>query len=63
MNVYIPNEGDGSVEGSIELTGDHPPIEGTIDDGGLKGITPIPAVITPIIPITSPDPTATPKPR
>ncbi len=51
-------------DGQILERQNAPPIEGSIDpDGGIKEITPPPSPITPIIPVATPEPTATPRPK
>ena len=57
--VVIESNGDGIVE----ITGNHPPIEGEIHDGELHGITPTPAPITPVSAMETPIPTPTPRLR
>jgi len=56
---------DVSVTGSSE--GGHisaPPIEADVDKEGIKGPpTPTPGPITPIYPVATPNPTATPRPK
>jgi hypothetical protein len=42
---------------------DAPPIEASIGKHGIEEITPTPGPITPIIPVATPEPTATPLPR
>ncbi|HEY2797528.1 MAG TPA: hypothetical protein VGK26_06530 [Thermoanaerobaculia bacterium] len=49
--------------GSFVVTGDHPPIEGEVDEGEIRGITPTPAPITPVAALETPVPTATPRQR
>jgi len=41
---------------------DGPSIEAGIGKHGIEGITPTPGPITPIIPVATPEPTATPQP-
>src|SRR5262249_56834534 len=47
--------------GSFVFTGDHPPIEGEVREGEIRGITPTPAPITPVSAMETPIPTPTPK--
>jgi hypothetical protein len=41
---------------------DGPPIEANIGKNGIEEVTPTPGPITPIIPVATPQPTATPRP-
>jgi hypothetical protein len=58
-SVVLTDQGNGS----LEVTGDHPPIEGEIREGELREITPLPGPITPISAVETPVPTSTPKPK
>jgi hypothetical protein len=54
---------DGEGNGNLSFVGNHPPIEGEIREGELRGVTPPPAPITPIAAMETPVPTPTPRPK
>jgi hypothetical protein len=58
-NTAVVLAGDGT--GNLEVTGNHPPVEGEVREGELRGITPTPAPITPVSAVETPIPTPTPK--
>ena len=68
-NVAIVSGNVTAVSGTDDQDGqilierrDGPPIEANIGKNGIEGVTPTPGPITPIIPVATPQPTATPRP-